>query len=71
MFVTDRKSALEFMNAWGEKMRNGILEAAIYGNRACYGSAFQAGHEVEAAGYAEADSILTGGRVIAKLHDGI
>lgn len=71
MRITDRKSALEFMNAWGENMRNGILEAAIWGNRACYGSAFQAGHEIEAAGYADADSVLTAGRVIEKLHAGI
>lgn len=71
MRIENRNDALEWLNAWGEKLRPAILKSAIEGMRACYGSAWIAGHEIEAAGYAEAYSVLSAGRVEYPLHEGV
>ncbi len=71
MHITNRNTALEWLTSWGDKLRPGILNAAIYGVHACYGMAWIAGHDLEARGYAEAWSVLTAGRVIEPLHQGL
>lgn len=71
MRISNRITALEWLHAWSGALREGILNSAIEAMRACYGSAFQAGLEIEATGYAEAFSVLSAGRITTPLHEGI
>lgn len=71
MNVNDKQSAVEWLNAWGEKMRPGILQSAIDGTAMCYGIALSQGDVEGCRNLAAAWHMLTGGRIVEKLHHGV